>query len=269
MGRLRWAAHRLDDDGLARAIDPDTYPPSPARDWASFMTAGAKKRARAKRRAELDESRPWRQGATAEPAAVFAWLVEAFAAFNTDELVSLVSVVREAVLALDDAEIASLKRGHRRRFAALRRKLADGELGAEIDREVEDEASAEDHPPVRARRPDPGEALIARVREAVAGKATLFVTNRDDPELQRAVERAFDIELEWCDGSPRRLKSAVERIEGGRYDLVIGTTGFMNHTAEDLLGPACKRAGVPYARAYRGRTLATGRAIATAMGIAS
>jgi hypothetical protein len=101
----------------------------------------------------------------------------------------------------------------------------------------------------------------------VHGNKALFVSNRDDPNLQRAVERAFGVTLDWCDGSPRRLQSAVTRIEQGSYDLVIGATGFMDHGTERAVSPACKNAGVPYARAYRGRTLACARAIATAVGL--
>jgi hypothetical protein len=107
--------------------------------------------------------------------------------------------------------------------------------------------------------PESAIALRARLR---CSSATATI------QTASAVEEAFQISLDWCDGSPRRLQSAVRRSQQGAYELVIAATGFMNHSTDRALGPACKQAGVPYAHAYRGRTLACARAIATAVGLA-
>jgi len=266
MGRLRWAAHRLDGDGgrLAAAVEATTRPSS-AGGWAAHFAADRERRGRERRRAELRQNRPWDRGSALDRRAVLHWLVAAFDAFNTDEIAEMVVGIREPIEGFDDDDIAALKRGHRRRFAALRRKLAghDGGAEAEIEDDVGELDAAEAAP---VARPDPGEALIARVREQVSGKAALFVSNRDDPQLKRSIEESFGLVLDWCDSSSRRLQSALNRIQQGTYDLVIAATGFLGHKDERPLGRACKQAGVPYARAYRGRTLACATAIAAAVG---
>ena len=235
-------------------------------DWATFINRGNEKRDRERRRAALVRQRPWLDDSGADGETVLPWLVEAFDAYTTDEIVALVAEVEDVVLGLEADAIAALKRGHRRRFAALQNKLTAGEGGTEVrlDPDIAEDTAAL---PAVETQPDPGELLIARVRGHVEGKVTLFISNRDDPHLKEAVERAFGLEIDWCDGSPRKVQSAVSRIERGSYDLVIGVTGFMKHAVERALAPACKGAGVPYARAYRGRTLACAQAIGVALGL--
>lgn len=103
--------------------------------------------------------------------------------------------------------------------------------------------------------------LVRRVQLAVRGKAALFVSNRDDPQLERALETELGLELDWCVLNPRRMQAAAQRVRCGRYSLVIVATGFVSHSVDRVLGKAAKSAGVPFVRARRGRLQATAYAI--------
>lgn len=103
--------------------------------------------------------------------------------------------------------------------------------------------------------------LMRRVRVAVTGEAALFVSNRDDPQLKRAIEAELGLSLDWCVLNPRRMQSAAKRVRCGRYSLIIVATGFVSHSVDRVLGKAAKSAGVPFVRARRGRLQATAHAI--------
>ncbi len=105
------------------------------------------------------------------------------------------------------------------------------------------------------------------MRARVAGQSAVFVSNRTDNDLKSRLEKRLGLSIDWCDGSPRKLQAVSKQILGGSYQLVILATGFAGHDADGLLGKAAGRAGVPFVRAYKGRPLATLRAIARDLGI--
>lgn len=111
--------------------------------------------------------------------------------------------------------------------------------------------------------------MINTLREHVAGKTALFVTNRADPELHRTLERELGLSITWCEGQPRRIDAQCDSIARGRYDLVLCATGFQSHATERLLCPAARRAGVPYVRVNKGRLAACVQALARDFGLAA
>ena len=263
MGRLRWAAHKLGSAGapLTEVLDPTYRPPAP---WASHLTRQSEAEQRARDRARLHRGRPWTSGPI-DADTVLAWVVEAFAAFDTDEIAALVAEVREVVEAVADEQLASLTRGQRRRYRSLMKHLAADSVRDVVVDEVPEAPPAVE--PARELRPDPGEQLVASIRAEVEGQQALFVSNRDDAILKERLEEAFGFALDWLVADPRKIQAASKRIEHGTYDLVIAATGFMHHKDDRALSLACSARDTPYVRAYRGRTQATAKALARTLGL--
>lgn len=116
---------------------------------------------------------------------------------------------------------------------------------------------------------DPVDDLIELVKAHVDGKSAVFVSNRADPDLKNRLEQRLGLAIESCDGTPRRMQAVAKQIQAERYALVILATGFVGHGADAVLGKAASRAKVPFVRAYKGRLLATVRAIARDLGLRS
>lgn len=262
IGRLRWASFRLGSRGesLRQLLEPRTRP---EKTWADEI-GGQRDEIRESARLGLVQRRPWVQKPQAGSGAIVEWVVNAFDAFDTAELAGLIQGnpdAEGAVEAMTIDMLDGLARGQRRRFRRLRESLSRGEgKGVMInksdvpaERALEVDASAQ--------RQVPGSNLIDRARSAVAGKNVVFVSNRCDPKIRKQLEDSFDLELDWVELSSNEVKSAVERIRGKQYEVVIAATGFLNHGDDGELGPAAREAGIPYVRAHRGRPLATARAI--------
>ena len=266
MGHLRWAASRLAEIGhsLVRVLDPSYRPPQP---WATHCTREDTAQQLAGERARLHRKRPDRSAAN-DPERVLAWILAALTVFATDEIVSLVADARDAVAAVSDARLDSLTRRQRRRFRAVRRRLDEGDIpSVELD---EAPTSSESHWEVDVSTEtvaDPGERLVETVRVRTEGRHALFVSNRTDPALRDRLERAFGLTLDWCVADPRKLHAAKQRIEQGNYRFVIAATGFMSHKDDRKLALACRSHDTTYVRAYRGRTLATAKALARELGV--
>lgn len=102
----------------------------------------------------------------------------------------------------------------------------------------------------------------SHVVERTRGRRAVFVTNRNDPELQSRLREAGEfVALEWVESEPRRVDAVAEAITHKKYDVVIAATGFLDHTVDAKLSHACRTTGVPYVRANRGRVSACLRAL--------
>jgi len=112
-----------------------------------------------------------------------------------------------------------------------------------------------------------GVIIADKVREHTEGKRVLFVSRRDDPELQQRLQLELGARIHWCDGSPLRVQAQVERISGGSYDWVLAATGFMDHDVYFSLSRAAKAAGIRYVTACPGRVTACVLAIARDLGL--
>jgi hypothetical protein len=88
----------------------------------------------------------------------------------------------------------------------------------------------------------------------LSGRRVLFVANRTDNELEARLRTALhEPELEWLVIAPRQTQAAAERVEAGRYDLVMASTRFIGHSVDGALSGACKAVGIPYLRVDKGR----------------
>jgi len=272
MGRLRWFVSQLDtrDDALESALSGDHHP---KRSWAAALgqDPDAKRKQRLKR--TVLRQRPW-VGQQADADAVIGWLVDAFKVLESERIAKLIAPMREVVANLGPDDIPDANRNKRRRLRQVQEHLltvGDDVLDDEFSSsELEIPVAIEpDFKEVQKPAVDPHEELLSRVRPATRGKRALFVSNRTDPDLEAAIGAAFQFaELDWCEGSPRRVQTVAERVTKGTYDMVLGATGFQSHSMDTHLFRACRRARIPYVRVHRGRTLACTLALARELGIA-
>lgn len=108
----------------------------------------------------------------------------------------------------------------------------------------------------------PPGALVSAARNRCAGKRLVIVSHRRDPDLQANVERVLDgAEVEWAVAEPKRLEQLAERIDGRKYDLVLGALGLQAPSPDRALARACRSTKTPYLRVNRGRPVACLRAI--------
>jgi hypothetical protein len=277
MGRLRWLAQQLDgryedvDQGLAAEFRP-------SRPWAQELGQDPDAKRKKQLKKSVLQSRPWigdRPGAEA----VVSWLVDAFKVLEAERIAQLVAPMREVVVELGPDDIPGANRNKRRRLRQVQKYLStlDGDgnvVASELD-DMDDldgpddaaEADVEDAPEPE-QVVDPKIALFEAVRQKTAGLRALFVSNRTDPDLEAKLMATFQFgELDWSEGSTRRLQTLAERVSGGSYDLVLGATGFQSHSMDTHLIKACKRAGTPYVRVHRGRALACALALSRELGI--
>ncbi len=256
IGRLRWMAERLPQparDGLAAALDPAQKPVST---WAALLGRDPEeKRRRAERRAL--HARLAELETAPDAGAVGAWLLDAFALIDNEELGRLVQPMREVVVGLVPEEMART-RGERRRLRKLQELLAEP-AAARSEGETEAGEQDDDSPAAIV----PGADLFSLVRPRTAGRRIIFVSNRNDPSLQALLTESFGFaDVDWCEGTPRRIESLPERIANGSVDFVLAATGFQSHWVDTKLYGACKRAGIPYLRVNKGRPLACAVALA-------
>jgi len=258
-GRLRCIAHRhartFPELGgvLARNYRPRGG-------WAHELGQDPTAKLKRRRSREAYESRP---RTNAEASEVRTWLLKAFDVFTNPQIAGMVDEFRETLLALDHREFPDSRA--RKRLRRLQEMLTAGTakpaLVAEIQAAAEEVKKDWVVPGGAEAAPDPRDILRERARVHTRGRSLLFVSNRKDPQLEQRLSEVLEPSgLDWCDGKSRQIDSAVERIRTGRYDLVIGATGFMAHKDERKLVDAC--AGLAgYVRAFKGRELACLRAI--------
>ncbi|MBT9555244.1 MAG: hypothetical protein IV100_04400 [Myxococcales bacterium] len=272
MGRIRWLAAITHDEALTRVVSADY---TPTRNWATELGEDPDaKRLQARRKAVV-KNRPL---AETPPDDVRVWIKEALGVLEPSRLAGNLRDHHTAiVLAMtpDQLEERRLRKHFRRlleEFGVFESDELGGldpaqsfigipavtlalETGESLDEpEVDDATRHQD--------------LLARVRPLTVDRRAIFVSNREDPSLRDRLISAFGFsELEWCDGSPRRVQDVADRVTGGRYDIVLGATGFQSHSMDARIMRACRSANVRYVRVHRGRQLACMLAIAREYGI--
>ena len=200
------------------------------------------------------------------PERLVAWIVRAFDAMSTPEVVALLGEQHVDVAMVNSAAEAQPDRRLRRRLREVVRRLrgqtAPGaaEIGASVEQPeapaTGETSSAGAH-----------DALVARVRARTEGQRTLFVSNREDGELADTLTELLGLSITWCDGTTRRLQAVCKRLGNGGFDLVLSATGFQSHSSDVVLGKAAHSARVPYIRVNRGRSLACVQALAREFGL--
>ncbi|MCP4873137.1 MAG: hypothetical protein GY898_30965 [Proteobacteria bacterium] len=263
MGHLRWVLQHAPKTRryLDAALDPDRSPREGT--WAKALGEDPDRRRRRKRVRKVLRATPSPE-ASAE--LVAAWLALALglgADLTNRQVLGLLPQHHEVVLGLTPEELGDVGRSVRSRLRKLQKSLRNAEPPVAAP-ELEDEPDESDGDEEGV---DPVATLADAVRDRVAGKRAVFVSNRKDPELQAKLEKRLGLKIEWCEGSPRRVQSVAKQVEAGTYDFVILATGFSGHSNDAVLGKAASQRSVPFVRAYKGRPLATLRALARDLGI--
>ncbi|MCC6621411.1 MAG: hypothetical protein IT385_09150 [Deltaproteobacteria bacterium] len=272
MGRLRWAVTRLTKearDTLAQLVDEDYRP---AKSWPLELGEDPVAKARKKQRSALLKRKP---DASVGADTIALWLGEAFElgdAFTTSEIAERVIDLAHVILSIPADEASGRERKFRRRLKSLQDDLHVRVHGS--SRTSEGEAAAEVEPVAANDAPseiDEGDLAFQRlldlVRERVAGKTALFVSNRADPPLKDKLERELGLAIEWAEIDPRRLQARIESVRMKSYDLVLSATGFQGHSVDATLGRETRAVGLPYVRVNRGRLTTCVRAIARQFGL--
>ena len=263
LGRLRWLAWRERDEELASWLDPRRRP---LRSWAHELGFDPEKSARRERRRAVLRSLPAESAGTDGPR-IAAWLREAFECpdLELQRVASLVQPFTSVVLALAATKEFSPERKHRTKLARLQELLqapADLPERARLLSEELAEATDASALPLAPARPDPAALLLADILPWTRGRRALLVTNRADPDLDRTLTATLELaSLDHEIALPRRIEALAERIEAGRYDLVLSATGFQSHSTSERLEAAARRAAVPCSRIHRARRLACIRAL--------
>ncbi len=272
MGRIRWLTAVTHDEALTRVVSADY---TPTRNWATEIGEDPDAKRLQLRRKAVVKNRPL---ADTPPDDVRSWIKEALGVLEPARLAgNLRDHHQSIVLAMtpDQLEERRLRKHLRRLLEEFGVFEADDLSGLDPSqsfigipavtlaietREFDDEPDVDDA--VRH-----GE-LLSRVRPITVDRRAIFVSNREDPSLRDRLIAAFGFsELEWCDGSPRRIQDVADRVTGGRYDIVLGATGFQSHSMDARIMRACRSANVRYVRVHRGRQLACMLAIAREYGI--
>ena len=262
-GKLRWASRfRLKGmDKLAALVDPKNVPD---KSWAQVLERDPKVLSEQRLRARVLGKQP---DSSWDMEELMNWLVDAFPVFTNPQLAKMTEPLREMMLELEIQDFADADRSVRSRFRKLKEMIQAQEdlssvelptIDPSVDNEEEDGTEEE----------DPVSELLKNVREITSGKKMLFISNRNDKPLQRKLKEDLACDVVLKDGgSSSKMRSVMESVSKGNYDLILMATGFNNHSADALLCRAAKSAGIPYVRVNKGRPLATARAIANAFNV--
>lgn len=269
MGRLRKLTKEQSKDltDAARELEA-SYAPSGS--WASILRFEEQQR---KEKAALEEllasCPPLEPGLDAE--LLRAWIEKALthAGVEAAHLARVLDKAQELGVELQDETFDNLGRGVRRKLRRTRelQGLRTQETGENAAASGESPSGAVAVPVVEepeepvVRNDFPVE-IVAALKESTQGKRALFVSNRTEDELCGALaERLGFTRMDSEVIDPRRLASAVARIDAGSYAFVFAATGFMRHSADENLSAACRRAQVRYVRVAKARELAVLRAL--------
>jgi hypothetical protein len=268
MGRMRFLAdHAATSDAreeLRRVLDPGLRPHGT---WAAAHGHDPARKEERRRRRALLESCP-REGTTPDHAALLVWVRSAVDCpeLLPERIADLMRPFRDRVLSIPADSTFSTERGHRTRLVKVQKRLATAEGAAAsqaeaIERELKATGPELDEP-VTAAVATARDRMLAEVRLRTIDRSVLLVSNRADPQQDRALVEAFGFgRLDHEVATASRLASLAQRIRAGSYELVIAASGFQGHRTDEVLKPAADAAGVPYVRANKARPLACARAL--------
>lgn len=265
MGRLRWVTHTLGDSGarLRPLLDPGYRPP---KSWAQLLVHRVEEQRALERAAALLDDPP-RPGVARE--VLIEWLVSAFDVVETPRLSAVLTPLRDEVLALEPEAFPSSSRRIRRRLKDLVRKLSEGDAPppSEIEAEPEEPTSITGTDSIDIPVMASLDSLSERLRPLTRGRSALFVSNREDAELEAKLTDLLGLKITWCDGTVRRVAAQCERIANHGYHFVLSATGFQSHAVDQTLSRATQAAKIPLVRVNRGRPLACALALARELGL--
>ncbi|CAN5761225.1 hypothetical protein BH09MYX1_BH09MYX1_31230 [soil metagenome] len=255
MGRLRfWTSPRSSlMSEVIQALDP-TF--DPERRWASYFESVAVQPEPVDlERRELEVERLVKAPPARSKADVVRWLREALPLTDTHHapLSAALADTLDIVAELKPDDFPGMGRRIHRRL----RRMQEGDANATLD--IPAPISSIELPTAARFDPVVAEEVLAKTR----GRRAVFVSNRNDPDLQQRLLVLFAFaSLDWAEAEPRRVDALTGAIDRHRYDLVVAATGFMDHTADARIAKACRAGQVPYIRANRGRPGECARAFA-------
>jgi hypothetical protein len=266
-GKLRWASKfRLKNaNKLAAIVDPKF---KPEKTWAQLLDRDPEVRRKRRLRAKVMAVLPVKKWRVEQ---VMEWLEDAFPVFTNPQLAKMTSEVHQKILQLEIQDFADADRNIRSRFMKLQKMLSAGQDVSDVKLPEVHEGDLSDEIEETAATTTvltAAELVLEGVRTITSGKKMMFVSNRDDQILKRALEKDLDCKVVMKDGgSSRKMASTIEAVKRGSYDMILMATGFNNHTADAILSRAAKGLGIPYVRVNKGRPSATARAIAKAFNV--
>jgi hypothetical protein len=267
MGALRWASRqsRTGAEALREVIHDEFQPSTP---WAQLLGRDPEINRKNRIRKQVMKEMPTPEWLEED---LMSWLHKAFQVFTNPQIAKLAIAVRADVLEFTNADFADADRNTRSRLRKLQAIFRNSMDLSRIDLPSEADLADVDEPQETPKSPkveDPAKVLLAKVQVLTEGKHILFVTNRDDPQLQKALERDLKCKVTLKDGgNPRTMSSVIKSVDGNRYDFVLMATGFNNHSADAALCRAAKGEGLPYVRVQKGRPAATIRALGRAFNV--
>jgi hypothetical protein len=201
------------------------------------------------------------------PEQLVIWIVRAFDAMPTPDVAMVLAERHVDVAVLESAVEAQTDRRLRRRLRELVRRLraATANDGPPIAPAESQEAAVPSLAGVPEARED--DSLAGRVRARTQGQRALFVSNREDRELEEKLTEVLGMAITWCDGSQRKVQAQRARLAKGGFDIVLCASGFQSHSVDVALAKAAQLARVPYVRVNRGRAVACVQAIAREFGL--
>lgn len=155
-------------------------------------------------------------------------VADAIKAFTRDAL--------EAGVAVTDPRLHRILAPHAEmlksepKFRALRKALRDA--GAAVEEDDEEDADVVAWPHL----------------DYTSGKRAIIVGGDPRNEVIDRVKEAFGFQtVEWPSFDPKRVQSLSTRVRKGSVDVVIFLVNFVNHSAQEILAPACRDAGATFA----------------------
>ncbi len=194
-----------------------------------------------------------------------------FSDTHHERIVEVMRPYAEQIKDFTSDDLPAGDRRLRRRLDKLKRALDPTDTSippdsVELDSQAGD-SQAEGEDEVSAHWSIPS-GVRDRVVPFTRGKRALFITNRNDSELQERLQTLLELEsLDLAEGEERRVDAAVKSITASHYDLVLGATGFMNHKSDERISRACRKADINYVRVDRGRPLTCLLALAKNYGV--
>jgi len=262
MGALRWASRQTKEGAEdLREVIGDDY--RPRKCWAELLGRDPKVNYENRTRKQLMKRLPelgWPEEELME------WLHKAFPVFTNPQIAKMTKGVHDQIMRLTNVDFADADRNTRTRLRKLQSIFRNQEDVSEVELpsdeelvEIEEDKEAISEPTVST---DPTDALLEGVQKITAGKHILFVSNREDPRLQKDLERNLKCKVTLKDGgNPRLMKAIIKSVDKTRYDFVLMATGFNKHSADTALCRTAKAQGLPYIRVQKGRVAATVRAL--------
>lgn len=111
------------------------------------------------------------------------------------------------------------------------------------------------------------EQTWAQIRQHTLSKRVAVLTNRDDKQLKKTLEKLLGAKIRWVLAKPRQIDALAKSVKVGTYYMVIAFTGFMHHKDGAAISAAARQSGTLYIRANKGRPTTIRLALARDLGI--